>query len=108
MYQALSLIPYEEGPYATIFDFSRVVDTSLSVNAVRALAVAPPAVPAGRTRVVVAGELVLFGFARMVELSRDAMGGEFRVVRSLDEAYTMLGVRPEDFTQRILQKDFAA
>jgi len=37
----------------------------------------------------------------MLELSRDSMGGQLQVVRSLEEAYDLLGVRPEDFTERI-------
>ena len=43
----------------------------------------------------------------MFELIRDSMGGEFQVVRSLEEAYDTLGVRPEDFTRRVFPKDLA-
>jgi hypothetical protein len=67
-----------------------------------------PAVPAGRTRVLVATEPLAFGFGRMFELSRDSMGGQYQVVRSLQEAYDLIGVRAEDFTGRVFPVDRAA
>ena len=57
---------------------------------------------------VVAKETLIFGFARMAQLYRDFMGAQFRVVRSLEDAYAMLGVRPEDFTERVFPIDRAA
>jgi hypothetical protein len=37
----------------------------------------------------------------MIELLRDEMGGLFQVVRSLDEAYALLGVDHDSFLQRL-------
>ena len=57
---------------------------------------------------VVAKDLSVFGMARMLQLYRDFMGGQLQVVRSLQEAYDMVGARPEDFTQRLFPKEMTA
>jgi len=107
-YQSVSFIASRGGPYAAIFDLSGVTGATLSPDAVRGLAGRAPAVPAGRPRVIVADEPWIFGMARMFQICRDSLGEQFHVVRSLEEAYEMVGVRPEDFVQRIFPKDLAA
>ena len=107
-YRSLSFIASPGGPNAAIVDLSRVTGTTLSPDAVRGLAGRAPAVPAGRPRVIVADEPWIFGMARMFQICRDSLGEQFHVVRSLEEAYEMVGVHPEDFTQRIFPKDLAA
>jgi hypothetical protein len=44
----------------------------------------------------------------MFELLRDGMGGQFHLVLSMDEAYAMLGVSPEDFSQCLFPQQLAA
>jgi hypothetical protein len=44
----------------------------------------------------------------MFEVSRDAMGGQLKVVRSMDEAYGVLGVTSRDFSQRVFPERSAA
>jgi hypothetical protein len=44
----------------------------------------------------------------MFELYRDSMGVEVHVVHSVDEAYELLEVTPEDFTQRLFPGSMAA
>jgi hypothetical protein len=107
-YRSVALAASRGGQYAAIWDLSQVTSTTVSSDQVRGRARRAPAVPAGRTRVVVAKEPVIYGFCRMIELSRDPMGGELQVVRSLEEAYEIVGVRPEDFTERLYPKDLAA
>ena len=107
-YQSVSFIASRGGPYAAIFDLSGVTGTTLSPDAVRGLAGRAPAVPAGRPRVIVADEPWIFGMARMFQICRDSLGEQFHVVRSLEEAYAMLGVRSENFTQRVFPQDRAA
>src|SRR5262249_8599354 len=104
LYRTIERLASSGGSYAGIFDLSRVPDSSISSRTVRALAASKPAIPAGRLRVIVATQPVMYGLARMFELSQDAMGGQLQVARSLEEAYAMLGVRAEDFTQRISRK----
>jgi hypothetical protein len=102
----LSLAALRGGPYASIIDFSRVTSSALSGDAVRDLALRPE-FPEG-TKVVVAREPSVFGVSRMFQLIRDFIGEQHRVVHSLEDAYDILGVRAEDFTQHIFPKDLAA
>jgi hypothetical protein len=57
---------------------------------------------------MVARQPALFGLARMFEIHRDAMGLQLQVVHSIDEAYDLLKVTPEDFSQRLFPVDVAA
>jgi hypothetical protein len=106
--QSVARIASRGGPYAAIWDLSGVTGTTASANDVRSRALSPPAVPGGRTRVLVAKEPVMYGLCRMLELTRDSMGGQLQVVHSLEEAYEIVGVRPEDFTERLFPEDRAA
>jgi len=107
LYRTVERLASRVGPYAGILDLTQVPAFPISSNTVRVLAALEPAIPAERRRVIVAREAVMYGLARMFELIRDLMGGQFQVVRSLEDAYDMLGVRPEDFTQRVFPEDLA-
>ena len=96
------------GPFAAIVDASRVTSWTEPAVAIRDAAFRDPAVPGGRSHVTVAREPSVFGLARMFQLCRDFFGEQYQVVNSLGEAYEVVGVRPEDFTQRIFPKDLAA
>jgi len=78
-----------------------VRDVKLSADTVRSLALGAPAVPGGRPRVAVVNSIVLYGLTRMFESTRTSVGLQFRIVWSVDEAYAMLGVSPESFSQRL-------
>jgi hypothetical protein len=108
LYRTVERIASRGGPYAGILDLSQAPAFPISARTVRVLAETNPALPAGRPRIIVASTPVIYGLARMFELCRDSMGGELQVVRSLEEAYDRLGVRPEDFTERIFPDDLAA
>jgi hypothetical protein len=96
------------GPYAVITDFSQVEDFPISGDTIRALAAAAPPIPlGGRPSVFVARQPALFGLARMFEIHRDAMGLQLQVVHSMDEAYELLKVTPQDFTERLFPVDAA-
>src|SRR5262249_36810133 len=100
-------LAFRGGPYAAITDLSQVEDFRVSPKTIRVLAATGPAIPSGRPRVIVATELALYGLARMFDLNRDSMGGQLQIVRSLEEAYDIVGVRPEDFTQHVFPQDQA-
>jgi hypothetical protein len=108
VYDRLTRIASRGGPYAAIFDLSGVRRSTVPAEAIRDFAHRAPAVPEGRARVEVAKEPSVYGLARMLQLYRDFMGGQFHVVHSLQEAYEILGVRSEDFTQRLFPKKLAA
>ena len=108
IYRTVARLASQGGPYAAITDLSQVPAFPLSANTVRALAAAAPAIPGSRPNVIVAGHPALYGLARMFELSRDSMGGRLQIVRSMDEAYGLLEVAPQDFSQRLFPEDEAA
>jgi hypothetical protein len=108
VYRSLSHVAAKGGPYGSILDLSQVENSSLSTDTIQALASTAPAVPVGRPRVVVARAPALYGLCRMFELLRDSMGGQFHVVHELGEAYDLLKVTAEDFTQRLIPEDLAA
>jgi len=108
MYASLSHFAAAGGPYALILDLSGVTDDQLSTGTVRDVARKPPAVPVGRPRVVVAPRPEEYGLFRMFERLRDEMRGQFHFVLSVDEAYAMLGVSPENFFQRLFPEQLAA
>jgi hypothetical protein len=108
IYQRLARIASRRGPYAAISDLSGVRRSTIPAEAIRNFALRTPAVPAGRTRVHVAKEPSVYGLARMFQPYRDYMEGQHQAVHSLEEAYDMLGVRPEDFTERLFPKEMAA
>ena len=106
IYRTIAWVASRGGPYAAITDVSHVVDFRVSSDTVRALAVSSPAVPGG-PRVLVASKPALYGLARMGALIRDAMGEQLQIVRSIGEAYDLLKVTPQDFSQRLLPKNLA-
>ena len=107
-YASLSHFAATGGPYALILDLSGVTSNQLSIEALRDLAQKPPAVPLGRLHVVAAPRPEDYGVVRMFELLKDGMGGQFHPVLSLDEAYAMLEVGPENFSQRLFPEQLAA
>ena len=84
VYVRLTRIASRGGPYAAIFDLSGVKRSTIPAEAIRDFAHRAPAVPEGRARVEVAKEPSVYGLARMLQLYRDSMGGQFHVVHSLD------------------------
>jgi hypothetical protein len=108
IYKAVARLASQGGPYAAITDFSRVVDFPISANTIRDLAACTPPIPlGGRPSVMVARQPALFGLARMFEMHREAMGLQLQVVHSIDEAYDLLKVTPQDFSERLYPKDVA-
>ena len=84
-------------PWRGILDFSGVTDFEVSSDAIRRLAATPPALPAGYMRVLVIPQIFIYGLARMFQILGEKNRPELQVVRTLDEAYTMLGVEFPDF-----------
>jgi hypothetical protein len=107
-YRCVKRIASRGGPYAGIWDLSGVASTTESTDQIRDRAESDPAIPVGRTRVVVAKEPVIYGLSRMGQLMRDSIGGQLQVVHTLEEAYEIVGVRPEDFTERLFPEVPAA
>jgi hypothetical protein len=68
---------------------------------IRGFARRRPSVPTGRKQVVVGKEEHMYGLARLSQISEENVGKEFEVVQTLEEAYKIVEVCPEDFTERL-------
>ena len=99
IYRHLSEVASSGGPYAAIYDLSAAMNTTMPTDAVRYFAHRAPSVPLGRKHVVVGKERHIYGLARLFEIWRDYNSEQFEVVHSLEEAYDIVGARPEDFTE---------
>src|SRR5262249_16006539 len=95
-------LAFRRGQYAAITDFSQVVDFPISTDTIRDLAATTPPIPLGDKRSVMVARL-----ARMFEMHRAGMGLQLQVVHSIDEAYDLLKVSSEDFSQRLFPVDVA-
>ena len=107
-YGTLERLVTGKDPYSGIFDFSKVVEDLVSSEGISALASKVPIILSGNLRVVVASTPGLHGLFRMYEMSRDGMRADLQIVGSIDEAYRLFGVRPEDFSQRLFPASIAA
>ena len=84
-------------PGVAIMDFSDVACFNVSPQTVRDLAHRTPAMPGSRPRFLVAPSTHMYGLARMFQEYGSETRPEVHVVRSVDEAYTFLGVREPQF-----------
>jgi len=101
IYKRLKGISTSGGPYAAIYDLTMVKHTPIPTDTVRTYARRNPSVPMGRPHVVVAEAPTIYGLARLFEICREHVYGLFETVHTLEEAYKICEVRPEDFTQRL-------
>jgi hypothetical protein len=105
VYHHLSRFTSHGGPYAGIYDLSLAKDSTLPTYMVRSFARRPPSIPMGRTHVVVGRAPAIYGLARIFQMCQEHLYSKFEVVRTLQEAYDIVGVRPEEFTERLFPKE---
>jgi hypothetical protein len=84
-------------PCRGILDFSDVTDFEVSSEAIRQVAGSPAAFPPGYMRVLVIPQIFIYGLARMFQILGEKTRPELQVVRSLEEAYRLLGVENPEF-----------
>src|SRR5215469_11520730 len=68
IYQHLSEVTSQGGPYAAIYDLSAAKHTTIHVDMVRYFARRRPSIPMGRKHVVVGTEPHIFGLARVFQM----------------------------------------
>ena len=107
-YRGLSRVTSSGGPYAAIYDLSAAKGTTIPAEMIRYYARRAPSIPTGRPHVVVGKFPVIYGLARLFQMCGESVGREFEVVPSLEEAYEVVGARPEDFTLCLLAEPLAA
>lgn len=98
-YQEIRKVSAASEARAGIVDFSSVTDFAASSGLVRELARLDPAFPdaSHRPRCIVAPAPHLFGIARMFQIVGEPTRPSLKVVRTLDEAFAVLGVRDPHF-----------
>ena len=84
-------------PCRGIWDLSEVTKFDVSSDAIRQVAGRSPIIPTGYLRVIVAPQDLLFGMMRMLQILSETTRPDLRVVRTLDEAYRLLGVESPEF-----------
>jgi hypothetical protein len=97
LYAAAEKYMASHPPCRGILDFSRVTDFEVSSEAIRQVAASPPVFPAGYMRVLVIPQVFIYGLARMFQILGEKNRPELQVVRSMDEAYHLMGVEFPEF-----------
>jgi len=80
-----------------ILDVRAVTMFDVSSEAIRQLAARPPAFPGGPFTVFVASKDYIYGLARMFQTLGERSRPNLRVVRTIEEAYRLLGVETPEF-----------
>ena len=89
--------PPNHHPCRGIADVSGVTKFSVSSNAVKELAAASPAFPAGYMRIFVAPQDSIYGMARMFQMLGEKTRPDLYIVRTMDAAYHLLRVESPEF-----------
>ena len=92
-YLAAAQVAALTNPRVGLMDFSGVSSVNVSAETVRDLAYHPPAMPGPAPRFLVTPSDCLYGLARMFQQCGSEQRPELHVVRTLDEAYSFIGVR---------------
>jgi hypothetical protein len=97
-YSALRTCNTSYGSRFCIIDYTNVTKTTLSNEAIRSLAKEPPLLHVEGLQVTVVPEALKFGLARMFQALAYETRPNLRVVRSLEEALSLIGVKSPSFS----------
>jgi hypothetical protein len=81
-----------------IVDYTGATKIELSNEAIRLVANKPPTVPPDCIQVNVTPQDLMFGLARMFQILTSETRPNFRVVRTMDEALDLIGVKSPVFS----------
>ena len=96
-YDSVEHFVSSEGPCSVLADLSNIETVDVPGDFIRSLAWMPTVLPSELQRVVVAPRGDVYGLSRMFQLYRDKISSEVHVVRTLEEAYSLLGVESPAF-----------
>jgi hypothetical protein len=82
-----------------IADFSQVTSVDVPSRTIQSRAQLPPAMPSGKLFVIVAPEDHIFGLSRMFSLHAERTRPHIHVVRTMDQAYRLLGIESPNFSR---------
>jgi len=85
------------GAQAAIFDLSGVTEFELSTNFIKSLAKEEPSIGASCPLIIVVPSAHGFGLSRMFQSLGDQTRPLLQVVRTMDEALSILGIRSPHF-----------
>lgn len=98
LYKSIGRYVAQTQPRSGIVDLSGVTSFRVSVETMRGLAALPPPMPDPKQpRFIVAASDHVFGMSRLFEAEGEKTRPMMRVVRTIDEAYAMLGIREPRF-----------
>jgi hypothetical protein len=80
----------------SIADFSPAISADFSSEAIKQLAAAPP-LPTAALRILVAPADSVYGMARMFQILSEETRPNLHIVRTMDEAYSLLQVKSPEF-----------
>jgi hypothetical protein len=97
LYESAAKYIASRPPCRGILDLSGVTEFEVSSDAIKRVAAAPPAIPPGYMRVLVVPQIFIYGLARMFQILGEQNRPELQVVRTMDEAFRLLGVDKPEF-----------
>ena len=97
-YHALHRARADCGPCSCIIDYTHVTTAvDVSNEMIRKIVGMPPTGPQDCPQISVAPADVVYGLGRMFQLLSSETRPNLRIVRTMDEAYRLLGVEPLNF-----------
>lgn len=98
IYEAIGKCVERVRPRSGIVDFSGVTSFRVSAETIRALAASKPPMPDPKMpRFIVAPADHVFAMSRLFEMEGERTRPSLRVVRSIEEAYLVMGIRETRF-----------
>jgi hypothetical protein len=85
--------------FRTLSDFSSVTTFDVSIETIKKLAVEEPVIAADSMRVIVAPSDLTYGLARMFGMLGEQTRPNVHVVRTMEEAYELLGIKSPQFSR---------
>jgi hypothetical protein len=95
-YQQVRAWMENHGSISSITDFSEVTSFDVTAQGVNLLAANSPMVPDGYLRVVVAPQDEAYGMSRMFEMVGSLTRNRVDIVRTMEEAYVLAGIKKPD------------
>ena len=102
--QLVADILADTNPNSGIIDFSEVTSLHLSTDTLKQTASSKPVFPTKLPRIIVAPSGHVYGMARMFAVITESTRKDVQVVRTMDEAYQLLGIKEPEFVAMGLKR----
>jgi len=98
-YATVATYVASHSPCRGITDISEVEEFEVSSDTIRRLAETAPAFPTAYMRILVAPKAHVYGMARMFQILGGKTRPNLHIVRTMDEAYSLLQVESPEFSR---------